>query len=157
MISRELMRLIRQEFMLDWDGIHGIQHWIRVRDNGIRLAELTGADLDVVEFFAFLHDSQRRNEWKDVEHGARAAKFVTRLRRPFITLSDREFEHLVFACRFHSDGLIKADVTVQTCWDADRLDLGRVGKRPNPKFLCTSAAKEESMIEWAYKRSKEGA
>ena len=142
--------------MLDWDGIHGIRHWMRVRDNGIRLAKLTGADLGVVEFFAFLHDSQRRNEWKDVGHGARAAEFVSRLRRLFTTLGDREFEHLVFACRFHSDGLIRADITVQTCWDADRLDLGRVGKRPNPEFLCTSAAKEESMIEWAYKRSKEG-
>ena len=42
----------------------------------------------------------------------------------------------------HSDGRVDADVTVQTCWDADRLDLGRVGKRPDPRLLCTPAARD---------------
>ena len=35
------------------------------------------------------------------------------------------FDMLVHACRYHSDGLVEGDVTVRTCWDADRLDLGR--------------------------------
>jgi uncharacterized protein len=42
---------------------------------------------------------------------------------------------------------------VQTCWDADRLDLGRVGKRPDPRRLCTPAARDRDVIEWAYRRS----
>lgn len=45
------------------------------------------------------------------------------------------------------------DVTVQTCWDADRLDLGRVGTRPDRRYLCTIAAKEKATIDWAYERS----
>ena len=45
------------------------------------------------------------------------------------------------------------DVTIQTCWDADRLDLSRVGIRPDPKKLCTKAAKDPAMISWAYERS----
>lgn len=49
-----------------------------------------------------------------------------------------------------------ADITVQTCWDADRLDLGRVGIRPDPDRLCTSAAKESDLLEWAYARSVRG-
>jgi uncharacterized protein len=47
-------------------------------------------------------------------------------------------------------------VTVQTCWDADRLDLGRVGKHPHPRYLCTPAARDREVIEWAYRRSVRG-
>ena len=32
--------------------------------------------------------------------------------------------------------------TIGTCWDADRLDLGRVGIVPQPKFMSTAFAKE---------------
>jgi hypothetical protein len=53
----------------------------------------------------------------------------------------------------HAKGLIEADVTVQTCWDADRLDLGRVGIVPDPARLCTAAAKESAMRDWAFARS----
>lgn len=31
------------------------------------------------------------------------------------------------ALAYHSDGYTEGDITVQVCWDADRLDLGRVG------------------------------
>ncbi len=53
----------------------------------------------------------------------------------------------------HTMGKTTGDVTVQTCWDADRLDLGRVGIRPHHKYLCTKAAKDAQMIAWAYHRS----
>ena len=46
-----------------------------------------------------------------------------------------------------------ADITVQTCWDADRLDLGRVGIRPHPKYLCTAVAKGAGVLQGAYLRS----
>jgi uncharacterized protein len=54
----------------------------------------------------------------------------------------------------HSEGAVHADPTVQTCWDADRLDLGRVGVMPDAKFLSAHAI---PMINDAYlwsKRSK---
>ena len=51
------------------------------------------------------------------------------------------------------DGLIDADITVQTCWDSDRLDLGRVGIKPSSDRLCTEVAKRSVVIEEAYKRS----
>jgi uncharacterized protein len=57
------------------------------------------------------------------------------------TATDAEMSLLIDACTRHSDGHLEADVTVQTCWDADRLDLPRVGIRPLPQFLCTEAAK----------------
>jgi uncharacterized protein len=48
------------------------------------------------------------------------------------------------------------DITVQTCFDADRLDLGRVGKIPDPRLLCTDAAKDPKTIDWANQRSVSG-
>jgi uncharacterized protein len=42
---------------------------------------------------------------------------------------------------------------VLTCWDADRLDLGRVGIRPLAERLCTDAARQPAMLQWAYRRS----
>jgi uncharacterized protein len=44
-------------------------------------------------------------------------------------------------------GSTDGDLTVQTCWDADRLDLGRVGICPQSERLCTAAAKQ--LIKWA--------
>ena len=142
MISIELIAAIREEFRLDWMGIHGAPHWARVRDYGIKLAQMTGAKPEVVEFFAFLHDSRRINESADPDHGERAVAFASSLKGTLITLPDEDFDLLAQACRHHSCGLLEADVTVQTCWDADRLDLGRVGIHPNPDYLCTQAAKD---------------
>jgi uncharacterized protein len=155
MVSEDLMKMIKQGFALRLDGIHGSVHWTRVRNNGLRLAKDTGANPEVVELFAFLHDSRRLNDGHDPQHGARAARFAARIRSSLLDLSDGDFEMLRFACEFHTDGLTDADVTVQTCWDADRLDLGRIGIVPDPRFLCTSAAKEPATIEWAVSQSRQ--
>jgi uncharacterized protein len=37
---------------------------------------------------------------------------------------DDRFDLLYTACDLHTDGLTDGDVTIQACWDADRLDLG---------------------------------
>lgn len=148
--------MLRERFALDWRGVHGAPHWARVRRNGLVLAERTGANARVVSLFAFLHDSCRWDDYRDSGHGARAAASVAELRDALSPLSGEEAELLAFACRHHSDGLTEADITVQTCWDADRLDLGRVGKRPHPDYLCTPKARDRRLIEWAYRRSLTG-
>ena len=71
-------------------------------------------------------------------------------------LSDKEMELLTEALKYHSDGYTEADITVQVCWDADRLDLGRVGIKPAPHRLCTASAKSVDVFEAAYERSVEG-
>ena len=45
---------------------------------------------------------------------------------------------------------------MQTCYDSDRLDLGRIGVEiePDPDYLCTDVAKDPEMIVWAYERSR---
>jgi uncharacterized protein len=153
MPTSELIKAIRRQYQLPWRGIHGVVHWARVLENGVCLAASTGARLQVVRLFAVFHDSRRTNEGHDPGHGRCGAAFAAELRGKLFQMSDEDFELLRIACTFHTSGKTKGDVTVQTCWDADRLDLGRVGIRPHPKYLCTGAAKEPAMISWAYERS----
>ena len=148
-----LLRFIRDQFRLDWHGIHGAAHWARVRMNGLAMAKVNGARQDVVELFALLHDSQRHHEGHDRRHGSRAADFVAGLNSDWFKLEPTGLEMLVYACRHHSDGLMEGDVTVQTCWDADRLDLARVGIWPDPDRLCTEAARDPAFLGRAIERS----
>ena len=156
MLKAELIQVLRREFVLDWCGIHGAPHWARVRFNGLRMARDNGARSDVVECFALLHDSQRLHDGKDEVHGQRAAGYARRINRDLLHLDDAGLDQLIYACAYHSDGLIEADITVQTCWDADRLDLGRIGIRPSPARLCTNTAREPAFLPAAYQRSIRG-
>jgi uncharacterized protein len=145
---------ILEDYALPVRGDHGVVHWARVLENGLRLAEATGASVEVVTRFALFHDSRRVNQVHDPGHGLRGAKFAQSLRGTLIHLDDRNFELLYEACRLHTDGLIEGDVTLQACWDADRLDLGRVGITPLPHLLCSDAARE--LLEWADERASLG-
>jgi uncharacterized protein len=145
--------MVLDQSSLSREGFHSIKHWARVLGNGKRLAAETGANLKVVELFAVFHDSRRENEGFDPDHGLRGAEFAKSMRGVWFDLSDGEMDLLFEACLNHSKGITDGDITVQTCWDADRLDLGRVGTRPDPKYLCTAPAKTADMLNWAYSRS----
>jgi uncharacterized protein len=146
---KPLVHRILGEYPLRWDGPHGVGHWARVLENGLRLAETTGAKVEVVQLFAVFHDARRVSDGGDGDHGRRGAEFAAELRGDLFKLPDADFDLLYEACGAHSDGLIEGDITIQTCWDADRLDLGRVGMIPAPKLLCTPPAKTWEMIQWA--------
>lgn len=134
-VTAELVAHLRSRFTLDWQGIHGAPHWARVKANGLRLAEETGAQVRVVEAFAFLHDACRLHDDHDPQHGKRAAQLARELHGGLLKLAQEELALLTTACEGHSNGGLEGDVTVLTCWDADRLDLGRVGIRPHPSRL----------------------
>ena len=155
MYSAELMETILKGYALPFSGVHGPAHWARVLDNGTHLAELTGADLEIVQLFAILHDSRRTTEDECYEHGQEAADFAQSLRGSHIHLDDDRFELLYEACAMHTHGETDADITIQTCWDADRLDLGRVWIIPIPGKLCTEPARDAKLIEWATARAKD--
>jgi uncharacterized protein len=142
-----LLAEIRRQFLLDWHGIHGAPHWTRVRHHGIRIAKARGADSLIVTLFAFLHDSRREHDGRDRYHGSRAADYAEALNGKYFDLARLRIDKLLVAMRSHSDGEIHPDPTIQTCWDADRLDLGRVGIRPHPKLLSSEA---EPLISRAY-------
>lgn len=148
-----LIHRILQDQIVSWQGIHGLSHWGRVYENGMRLSDESGANRRVVELFAFFHDSQRFNDGTDTGHGHRGAEYAKTLRGEFFDLPDDEFKLLYVACRDHTDEITHDDETIQTCWDSDRLDLGRVGMTPDPGFLSTDVARRRDTIHWAHSRA----
>lgn len=146
-----LLKEILSQFRISKNGVHGPSHWARVRHHGLAVGAEVGADLLVVELFAFLHDSQRVDEHEDKFHGERAAEYAASLNHRYFDLQDTQLDKLVSAIRCHSDGQVHQCSTMQTCWDADRLDLGRVGIKPSSRFLSKIAV---TKIEDAYRWSR---
>ncbi len=130
-----------------------------------------------MKLFAVLHDSKRINDGHDPEHGPRAASFAAKLRGEAFELTDSQFHILQAACAGHTNKLTHPDITVQTCFDADRLDLisescqslrqtgrGRqIGTRrrlptPNRRVFChpTFAIRKSKTINWAVGRGSLG-
>ena len=152
MIPSEVMMRILAGYELPVMGIHGLPHWGRVLETGLRLAPTTNADTTVVALFAVFHDSRRLNDGTDPDHGKRGAELASHL-RSLVSISDEQHSQLTYACTHHTDGMTDGDPTVRTCWDADRLDLWRVGITPHGRWLCTDAAREAKMLEWTRVRS----
>ena len=150
-MNRQLFYHIRNQFRLDLHGIHGIPHWSRVYYFGKKIALQEEARLDIVHLFSILHDSQRISDGFDLDHGIRAVDYAQHLRGKLFNLDDSGFELLCQALAGHSNGQTEGDITVQTCWDADRLDLGRIGIYPAERFLCTETAKDPAFIHRAWK------
>ena len=146
-----ILDAILKDYALPVTGAHGVTHWARVCENDLRIAESIGADVEIVALFALFHDSRRWNEYHDDGHGERGGDFARTLRGTLVHLDDHRFELLYEACRFHTDGLTEGNPTLQACWDADRLDLGRVGIVPVPTRLCTDRARE--LLPWAHGRA----
>ncbi len=149
-----IMTAIQRQYALPIRGTHGVVHWARVLENGQRIADANGADRLVVTLFALFHDARRVNENHDHGHGERGAEFAKSLRGTLVHLDEAQFAMLSEACRLHTDGLTVGRPTVQTCWDADRLDLGRVGIKPEPHLLCTDAGRD--LLAWAHARAVSG-
>lgn len=147
--------IAQEHFSMHLGGIHGIKHWERVHENGVYLAKHSGANLLVVRLFAYLHDCCRETDGSDREHGLRAAQFAKKLKdEGELKLEQADFDLLYYACEYHERGRVSDNPTIGTCWDSDRLDLGRVAIRPNPQLLSTARAKSKTVIDWAYQRSR---
>jgi uncharacterized protein len=151
-----VVHTVLEDYTLPWNGPHGVAHWARVFENGLRLAEESRAIIEVVQLFAVLHDCRRRNEHYDPDHGPRAALLARALLGEVFELPKDQFRLLHRACADHTHERTHRDVTIQTCWDADRLDLGRVGMMPEVEYLSTEVAKRPETIRWADERATLG-
>mgnify|MGYP003961613557 CR=1 FL=1 len=140
MIAPEVLEVLRQESAFITSPIHGAKHWQTVERNGHYLANFNGADKAVLSYFAYFHDCMREHDGHDVKHGLWAAKFA-KYSRKMLDVTDVQIDQLYKACAGHTGGRNAPDVTIATCWDADRLDLGRVGVVPNSKYLFSDEAK----------------
>lgn len=120
---------------------HGEQHWKAVAWAGHKIASATpGADPELVLLFALFHDSMRHNEFHDPEHGERGGALARSMCGTHFELDSARLELLVDACTRHDRGQVSDDPTIGACWDADRVNLWRVGITPDPKLLSTAAA-----------------
>ncbi len=140
MINDTLLKIIEKEALLFKSLMHGIPHWKTVERNGLYICQFTDADPKVVSYFSYFHDFKRENEYEDPEHGPSAAKFLKE-HRDILALSDEQFNSLYHAVAGHTHGRKHINDTVSTCWDADRLDIGRCGFRPKSEFLFSKEAK----------------
>ncbi len=127
---------------------HGLKHWRSVEKLGNYLADINGADKKIVTLFAYMHDLGREHDDEDAEHGKRSALIVQELfDKKIINITPEQYKKLIYACQFHPLEMAQSDdITIQTCWDADRLDLWRVGIEPDPKLLFTKEAKTPKII-----------
>lgn len=149
MIAISLLKLIQSQFRFPLTSIHGILHWEHVEAIGSHLAAFVEADLEVITLFAYIHDACRFNEEFDPQHGERSSQLAKDLfKSKFIQISTRQLKDLTVACQFHSQKRVKPEnITIATCWDADRLDLWRIGITPNPNYLFSGLAKNVSIQE----------
>jgi uncharacterized protein len=139
---QRLWEHVTREFQCAGDSIHGPGHWRRVERNGLLVATRSGAVVEVVRLFAVFHDSRREHDDWDDTHGARGAAYAASLRGVLFDLSDEHFKLLHYACTWHTHGRLSNQPTIGTCWDADRLDLGRVGILPEAAYMSTEFGRE---------------
>jgi len=139
--------------------LHGPAHWARVHRFALVLAaqlKLPRPQRYCVEVFAWLHDLARVDDGGGRQHAIDGAEQVrTFASQVFPALSEDQVFIVKLAIRHHSDGLT-ADVaahqglfsncawptdlalnTVACCWDADRLDLLRLGREPLNQYMST--------------------
>lgn len=144
-LADEEIEEVRNFALSEWvlGEIHGLPHWQRVERNGIILSMQNGRfrddiNIKVVRFFAYLHDKCRLNDCADLEHGVRSADMLVTIRNTILKdFTDEEVSLLEKACRYHTTELRTGIPTIDVCFDADRLDLCRVGITPNPKLMAS--------------------
>lgn len=116
--------------------LHGPEHWKQVALTGVRLLgdmpRGHQADALVVFLFSIFHDASRVDDWCDPWHGWRAARRAREMLDGKITA--KQLEKLAYALEYHDHGKVSTDPTIGACWDADRLNLWRVGRTPDPAY-----------------------
>lgn len=140
---------IKQFAINGWElgETHGLPHWERVKRYGIllslsvhngKLSFRKGINIKVICYFAYLHDKCRLNDYADLQHGERAADMLYTIKETLLKdLNNEEFSLLEQACRLHTTTHKTGDLTIDTCFDADRLDLERVGIAPDYRKMAT--------------------
>lgn len=145
-----LITAVHEASPLHHSYIHGDQHWRAVAEVGLRLLEdERKADPIVVFLFALFHDSKRENEVEDPGHGQRGAELAEEFHGRYFQLPAERLGLLIEACSGHTDVRFSDNPTVGVCFDSDRLNLWRVGKTPEAKFLSTDAALEDTLQHWS--------
>ena len=154
--GQDVVDLVLDQYVLDKEGFHGPHHWERVLLNGLTLHSLlpTHINKDAIFLFALFHDCKRENEGLDLLHGERGGNFFyDTVDKDFKLPSDIEGPEITkvvrdtfIACREHTNVLFNRDPTIAACFDADRLDLMRVGIYPDITKLNYQSTISDTLI-----------
>jgi uncharacterized protein len=116
------------------DEVHSFDHVLRVEKMAIRIASAEGADLEIVEAAAYLHDS--RGASPEDASGARKEHHITSAEFAGEVLTSKGWrrerieavQHCIRAHRYRHDGERPQTLEAKCLFDADKLDvLGAVG------------------------------
>ncbi len=83
----------------------------------------------------------RVNEQRDDGHGKRGGEYALN-NKELLDLTDEQLDILYRACAGHTDGRNPSCDTIACCWDADRLDIRRVGFKADLQWFNTEKARE---------------
>lgn len=118
--------------------IHGYEHARRVGLFAEMLARTYGADPLFAVVAAYCHDCGRLNDGEDPEHGKRSwqrcADSVSRL------FTGAPLDQLRVAIEEHPLGMTSDVPLIAALWDADRVDLMRLGYKLESRFFSDSRA-----------------
>ncbi len=155
-LTKPLVQAVLKSFHMNpYHSIHGISHWMRVRYNGLLVAEYSAADPKIIELFSLFHDCCRQNDGIDPGHGRRGGLLAKDFfDRGQLDCNAKQLQIIIEACNNHTSGYNHTDPNIASCWDADRLDLPRVGIDIDPQYLSTDFAKKQPVILQASIRAK---
>ena len=136
------------------DPVHGFDHILRVYHLASRLAEQTGADLEIVQAAALLHDAHAVDVHSQGEaraaHQQLSAQFAAQVLREEGWPGERiaEVQHCIRAHRFRDESEQPQTLEAEVLFDADKLDaIGATGvaraiayaaRQGNPFFIAPS-------------------
>ena len=122
---------------------------MRVAAAGIRLLRDSGEGIPtLVLTFALFHDSMRLHDGGDSQHGVRAAAFLRSVPQELIRIPADGMDVVTSALEQHSGAKTSSEPSTAICWDADRVNLWRLGIEPHPQYLSTRSALE-IRLGWA--------
>ena len=123
------------------EGLHGLNHVKRVVENAKTIAKNECPNhYDDIVMGAYLHDIGRVNDNGGNEHALQGFEISKQLLAKYWPHLDHR--KILTAIKEHADSLITDDPLIGSIWDADRLDLTRLGIKINPELLSTKTAKK---------------
>ncbi|MEN8171998.1 MAG: HD domain-containing protein [Chloroflexota bacterium] len=160
------------------DPVHGFDHILRVLKMAEHLAQMEGADIEIVRAAALLHDAQdAAAEASRAAHQIQSAIFARKVLRDQGWTEERiqAVEHCIRAHRFRDDSEQPQTLEAKILFDADKLDaIGAIGAvraigyavqakqnlntKPSEQFLATGEKEpgepHTPYHEFLYKLSK---
>jgi uncharacterized protein len=120
-----------REWYDERDPVHGFSHILRVYQMSIRLAQQEGADLEIVQAAALLHDAEGPGVGHTrLEHQHASAVFAGQVLKAEGWSEERicAVQHCIRAHRFRDKSEQPQTLEAKVLFDADKLDaIGAVG------------------------------